>query len=198
MSALHYDPAADILRLVFRETTVFLRRLADGIAVDYDKDGRLAGIEITDALRRLGVDVLRNVVPGAIGPALSSIKEHPPSPYGGSAMLIISEPIPLTALLEMSKDSFDGLIKAVVDIEKGLIALNGDLHSDEESALLALGSRQEDLWGINIHPGRPWPDRIEFDSMINVRPNLGNRTRGVDDSGLRRRILDIAARMIAE
>jgi len=72
------------------------------------------------------------------------------------------------------------------------MAIGGELQSDEEAALLDDGSRQPDVWGINLFPGETGDTWLEFDSMINVRPARGNRTRGVDDSGTRdaiRRVL---------
>ncbi len=49
-----YDAEVDALHILFRETTVTTQELAEGIAADYDAQGRLAGIEILDAAQRLG------------------------------------------------------------------------------------------------------------------------------------------------
>jgi uncharacterized protein YuzE len=49
-----YDAAVDALSITFRETTVTTKHLAEGIAADYDKDGKLAGIEILDVIKRFG------------------------------------------------------------------------------------------------------------------------------------------------
>jgi len=49
-----YDREVDALYIRFKETTVTTKHLAEGIAADYDADGRLAGIEILDAMKRLG------------------------------------------------------------------------------------------------------------------------------------------------
>jgi hypothetical protein len=76
------------------------------------------------------------------------------------------------------------------------IALGGELHSDEEAALLAQGSSQTDLWGINIYPERPRSEWVEFDSLINVRPRLGNRSRGVEDLARRQLICEIVDSLI--
>ncbi len=67
---ISYDPQADALSIVFRETTVTTKHLAEGIAADYDSEGRLAGLEILDAVRRFGgQDTLRQVTFEGIGPA---------------------------------------------------------------------------------------------------------------------------------
>jgi hypothetical protein len=64
--------------------------------------------------------------------------------------------------------------------------------------LLERGSRQADLWGINIYPEIAGQDRIEFDSIINIRPSRGNRSRGVDDPEIREKIFQVVARLVKE
>jgi len=89
----------------------------------------------------------------------------------------------------MAEGRFGNLVKAVVDVERKIMAVDGELHADEEALLLENGSRQENLWGINIYPDLKGPERIEFDSVINIRPSQGNRSRGVDDPMIRERIV---------
>lgn len=58
-----YDREVDALYIRFKETTVTTKHLTEGIAADYDSDGRLAGIEILDAVKRLGdPQVFRQVI----------------------------------------------------------------------------------------------------------------------------------------
>lgn len=84
------------------------------------------------------------------------------------------------------------------DVERGIMAIGGELHADEEAVLLDDGGRQADLWGINLYPESfGEPDFVEFDSMINVRPRLRNRSRSVDDETLRGRILEIVERLVS-
>jgi hypothetical protein len=113
-----------------------------------------------------------------------------------SGIVIISEPISTQRLTEMAAEPFGDMVKAVVDINLRRIALGGGLHSDEETALLEQGSRQADLWGINIFPDQERSEWIEFDSLTNVRPRLGNRSRGVEDSGVQDLICEIVASLI--
>ncbi len=94
-------------------------------------------------------------------------------------------------LRDMSKTLFGDLVKAVVDVSKRIIAVNGELHADEERVLLEDGSRQEDLWGINLYPEKEGDDWIEFDSMINIRPSQGNRSRSVENLEIQSLIRDI-------
>lgn len=111
-------------------------------------------------------------------------------------MLIIKEKTPLSKIKEIAESFFGNLVKAVVDIEKEILVVGGDLHSDEEMVLLEMGSKQESLWGINIYPDNEDDEFIEFDSMINIRPYMGNRTRGVDDTTIRKKIIEIVNRLI--
>ena len=85
----------------------------------------------------------------------------------------------------MAEARFGDMVKAVVDVSRGVMAVSGELQSDEEALLLDDGSRQTDLWGINLYPNESGPEWIEFDSMINVRPSQANRSRDVEDEGIR-------------
>ncbi len=111
-------------------------------------------------------------------------------------MQVITKPISLKTLQKIAKDSFGTLVKAVVDVEKEIIAINGELHADEESLLLGKGSRQKDLWGINLYPELPESQFIEFDSLINIRPSVGNKSRNVESEQWRKRIIEIVAKRI--
>jgi hypothetical protein len=91
----------------------------------------------------------------------------------------------------MAEDSFGDMVKAVVDVERELIALDAELHADLEALLLDDGSLQKDLWGINLYPGLPAADFLEFDSMINIRPSQGNTSRGVDDEEIRLKLISV-------
>jgi hypothetical protein len=113
-------------------------------------------------------------------------------------MKIVTEKIKLSELQEMAAVMFGNMVKAVVDIKKEIMVVDAELHSDEEALLIKEGSKQEDIWGINIYPELLADERIEFDSMINLRPRLSNRTRGIDDPQIRSRIISIVKRLIEE
>lgn len=113
-------------------------------------------------------------------------------------MKIVEEQITIKELKEMSSKMFGSLVKAVVDIEQEILVVDAGLHSDQEAYLLERGSKQKDLWGINIHPELKGDERIEFDSMINLRPIDGNFSRGVDDIKIQKKILDIVNSKIKE
>ena len=88
----------------------------------------------------------------------------------------------------IAKEGFGDMVKAVVDIERALMAIGGEMHADEEALLIEKGSNQNNLWGINLYPDMQESDWIEFDSMINVRPAQGNRSRGVENLDTQERI----------
>lgn len=109
---------------------------------------------------------------------------------------IVRAPVSLGSLRRMAAAQFGDFVKAVVDVERGLMAVGGELHADEEALLLQDGSRQVDLWGINLYPALPPAELVEFDSMINVRPLQNNRSRGVEDASVRRRIVEVVERLV--
>jgi hypothetical protein len=86
--------------------------------------------------------------------------------------------------------------KAVVDITRGIMAVDADLHADLEAALLADGSKQEDLWGINLYPLKDRKDFIEYTSLINIRPHQGNKSMVVQDKNMCERIKAIVDKLV--
>ncbi len=111
-------------------------------------------------------------------------------------MKIITETITISELKQMAADSFGNMVKAVIDVDRELIAVDAELHSDLEALLLDDGSKQKNLWGINFYPEMSGNNFVEFDSMINVRPSQGNRIRGVADEKIRKKIIDIATKKV--
>ena len=111
-------------------------------------------------------------------------------------MRIISQPIHRNELEAMLPGYFGDMIKAVVDINKTIIGLDAELHADIEKELLQQGSEQADLWGINLYPEMEGEDFIEFDSLINIRPYQGNRSRDVQDPVVRKRIVEVVNTLI--
>ena len=113
-------------------------------------------------------------------------------------VVVLTEPISLTRLQAMAADGFGDFVKGVVDVERRILAVGGDLHSDSESALLETGSLQSDLWGINLFPAHFGEDGwVEYDSLINIRPGEGNRSRGVEDAHIRQVVLEVVNELVA-
>lgn len=111
-------------------------------------------------------------------------------------MKIITKTSSLHELKQMAAAAFGNLVKAVVDVDRELIAIDAELHSDLEALLLENGSKQKNLWGINLYTDMQGEDFIEFDSVINMRPSQGNRSRGVEDKELRKKIIEIVAKRV--
>ena len=107
-----------------------------------------------------------------------------------------ANPVSMDELQQLAEGRFGDMIKAVVDLRRGLMLLDAELHADQEAELLAEGSAQPDLWGINLYPGVEGPDWLEFDSMINLRPSFGNRSRGVDEPSIREAISILVDRLV--
>lgn len=108
-------------------------------------------------------------------------------------MVIYSEPFDKKILLEMQAHYFGDMVKGVVDVSERKIALDAEMQADLEAFLLQEGSLQKNLWGINLYPKMVGEDFLEFDSLINIRPNQGNRSRGVEDPAIQNAIKEIVA-----
>jgi hypothetical protein len=91
------------------------------------------------------------------------------------------------------------MIKAVVSIEKELVAIGGEFHIDMQTLL---GEKENtsgaDTWGINLYLDKEDDEFIEFDSMINLKPALGNRSRNVEDLKIQEKIREIVGRLVIE
>jgi hypothetical protein len=106
------------------------------------------------------------------------------------------EKLAIDDLKRMASGRFGDMVKAVVDVERGIMAVDAELHADQEALLIEEGSQQSDLWGINLYPDLGGEDFVEFDSMINLRPSQDNRSRGVEDQNRRTRILTIVDNLV--
>lgn len=111
-------------------------------------------------------------------------------------MKLVDKKISLKELKQMAQKKFGGLVKAVVDIEKEIMVVDGDMHADEEKYLLDTGSKQNNLWGINIYPEETSKEFIEFDSIINIRPSQNNLSRNVEDEKIKEKIIKIVEKLI--
>lgn len=114
-------------------------------------------------------------------------------------MHILKEAIGRDDLNDMIGEYFDDMIKGVADVERELLAINAELHADLEAMLLEDGSKQENLWGINLYPEiDDIEDFLEFDSLINIRPRQGNRSWGVEDEKIREKIRNVVEKWVRE
>lgn len=100
-------------------------------------------------------------------------------------------------LQQMAQRMFGNLVKAVIDVERRIMVVDGELHADEEAELLKEGSHQSNLWGINLYPELYGTDDwVEFDSMINLRPSQNNRSRSVENPKVQAQIREIIQELV--
>lgn len=111
-------------------------------------------------------------------------------------MIILKEQVTIQYIDELAQNLYGDMIKAVADVDKGVIAIDAELHSDLEMLLLEDGSSQESLWGFNIYPKLEEDDYIEFDSLINIRPRQNNRSRDVENEEIRKKIIVLVNQFI--
>jgi len=111
-------------------------------------------------------------------------------------IIIVEEPMAIKELMKIGEEGFGDMVKAVVDVERKIMAVGGELHSDEEAILLSSGSKQENLWGINLYPQKKDDEFIEFDSVINLKPSQGNRSRGIESPQIQKKIKEIVGKLI--
>lgn len=113
-------------------------------------------------------------------------------------MQLIDKKISIEELKKLSDRMFGGLVKAVVDVSKEMMVVDAAMHADEEKFLLDQGSKQDNLWGINLYPQLTGEEFIEFDSMINIRPRLDNFSRNVENEKLRNKIIAIVKKLVTK
>lgn len=111
---------------------------------------------------------------------------------------IVKDQISKKDIENIAKNQFIDMVKAVVDIEQGIMVLGEELHSDGEALLLENGSKQKNLWGINIYPSKSESELVEFNSMINIRPSQRNNSRGVEDPEIRAKIQTVVKKLVVD
>jgi len=106
---------------------------------------------------------------------------------------VITKPITSAEAKEIAKEFYVDMVKGVVDIERGAIALGGQYHMDANMALIGNGSEQRNIWGFNFYPDE---NRIQFNSLINIRPLQNNRAIEIQDENLRAKMEEIIRKLI--
>ena len=105
--------------------------------------------------------------------------------------------ISIAELTAMAEKMYGSLVKVDVDIVKNIFIVDMGMHADGEAYLMDNGSKQKDLWGLNLHPtDYGTDDFIEFDSMINIRPSQGNASKDVLDPAIRNQIITLIQEVV--
>jgi len=110
---------------------------------------------------------------------------------------IVKDKITLKELRKLAEEQYGDMVKAVVDVEQEIMGVGGELHVDIQSLLIEKkGSKDGKTWGINFYPDKANDEFVEFDSMINLKPLLGNKTRGIGDIGIQNKIREIVGKTV--
>jgi len=110
---------------------------------------------------------------------------------------IVKDNVSRAELAVLAHEQYGDIIKAVVDVAQGIMGVGGELHVDIQSILIEKEHSRGDMtWGINLYLNKAGDDFVEFDSMINLKPALNNRSRGVEDAGVRGKIREIVGKLV--
>ena len=109
---------------------------------------------------------------------------------------IIKNPITRAEAKEIAKEFYVEMVKGVVDVEKGIIALGGEYHMDANTILVENGSEQKNLWGFNFYPDKTGDEQIEYKALVNIRPVHGNSVMEIQDENLRTAMRVIIRKLI--
>lgn len=110
---------------------------------------------------------------------------------------IVDKKISESELREIAKEFYIGMIKGVVDVEREILAMGGEYHMDANEVLIKNDSLQQNIWGFNWYFDKEGDERIEYVSLINIRPNQNNRTMEVQDVYLRDKMKNIILKYIS-
>ncbi len=111
----------------------------------------------------------------------------------------VVDTITIAELARMAEKMYGNLVKADVDLANQILIVDMGMHADGEAYLLEKGSKQKDLWGINLHPDDyETDDFIEFDSMINIRPTQGNASKDILDPEVKMQIISLVRKKVSE
>lgn len=109
---------------------------------------------------------------------------------------IIREKIGKEELIRAAKDTFDTMVKVDVDIARAILTIGGQWHSEGDAILVADGSNHEEVWGVNYYPWRPSDRRIEYVSLINIKPSLQHPQMELKDPEIKEKIKNIVEQFL--
>jgi len=109
---------------------------------------------------------------------------------------VIERPIAKDELINIAAQWFGAMVKAVVDLEKNIIAIGGEMHADAEAILIEQGSKQDNLWGINLYPNEKDENFIKYISLINISPRRKNLDMEIQNSEIKSQIRELIDKLI--
>ncbi|MFA6076777.1 MAG: DUF5674 family protein [Candidatus Paceibacterota bacterium] len=111
-------------------------------------------------------------------------------------IIILDHKISVEDLKKLAEFWYGTMIKGAVDIEGGRVALGGDYHIEDSELLTSTGSKFEDIWGFNVRFEENPEGVLEFDSMVNIKPNFGNRSRNINNNEIIKKATSIIYKFI--
>lgn len=106
-------------------------------------------------------------------------------------MKILTEKIGMKDVRSLTEQGYGTMIKGTVDVAQNKVALGGDYHIESCELLVKGGSKSEDVWGFNIRFEEDENGVLEFDSMVNIKPAQGNKSRDILDENITKKAEDI-------
>ena len=91
----------------------------------------------------------------------------------------------------LATEWYGTMIKGTVDIVENKVAIGGDYHLETYELLIKDGSNHANIWGFNIRFDEGGKDLLEFDSLVNIKPALGNKSRSVENPEIIKKATEI-------
>lgn len=111
-------------------------------------------------------------------------------------IIITDKKISHSQLKSLCDQWFGEMAKVVVDIERRVIGIGGELHADAEALLIQDGSNQKNIWGANYYPKFGPKDRIEYTALINVRPRQNNPSMEIIDDRIKIKLKEVIETLV--
>ena len=111
---------------------------------------------------------------------------------------IITEKISPAELAAATKNNYGTMVKVDVDIERGILTIGGEWHSEGDQMLHANGSHRNNVWGVNLYPWNSPEKRIEYVSLINIKPSVGHTTMQIKDMALQQKFRVIIEKLLLD
>lgn len=109
---------------------------------------------------------------------------------------IIKEKTSKEELKKLVNENFGAMAKVDVDVKKEVLSIGGEWHSEGDELLSQNGSSREDVWGVNFYPWKTPKDRIEYVSLINIKPSFNHKSMEIKDAGLKDKIKNIIEKLL--
>jgi hypothetical protein len=111
---------------------------------------------------------------------------------------IITKKISKDELKNILSENFKDMVKVDVDIKRGILTIGGEWHSEGDEMLSKDGSQREDVWGANFYPFRESGNRIEYVSLINIKPSIEHNNMEIKDNNIKNKIQMIIEKLLLE